>query len=69
MDSRRNRAHKGDTIVILDDDDSIHDAWDARFEEYADIIHLEHFEVGEEVINFINNASEKTKCFYCQILN
>jgi FixJ family two-component response regulator/anti-sigma regulatory factor (Ser/Thr protein kinase) len=55
--------HKGDTVVILDDDNSIHDAWNARFEEYANIIKLKHFEVGEEAIDFINNAAEKNKIF------
>lgn len=55
--------HKGDTVVVLDDDDSIHDAWSARFEDYAGIIHLEHFETGEKAIDFINNASEKNKIF------
>jgi PAS domain S-box-containing protein len=55
--------HKGDTVVVLDDDDSIHDAWDARFEDYADIIQLEHFRDGEEAADFINNAAEKNKIF------
>lgn len=49
-----------DIVVILDDDASIHLAWDARFEEIiekAPKIRVKHFEVCQEAINFINKCS------------
>lgn len=55
--------YKDDTVVILDDDASIHGAWEARFVNYADIIKLQHFSSGEETINFINNFTDKNKIF------
>lgn len=55
--------NKDDTVIILDDDNSIHNAWEIRFKDYADNIHLKHFKVGEKVIDFINAAAEKNKMF------
>jgi PAS domain S-box-containing protein len=46
--------HKEDIIVILDDDPSIHSAWEIRFKEYEGVVTLNHFTFGEEAINFIN---------------
>lgn len=50
-----------DLIVILDDDPSIHDAWEARFEVSAPNIWRRHFEHGNEVINYLNNLTECEK--------
>jgi PAS domain S-box-containing protein len=55
--------HKGDTVVVLDDDGSIHYSWDMRFEDYNDVISLVHFRSGEKAINFINTNPEKHKIF------
>lgn len=54
---------KDDTVVILDDDVSIHGAWEARFVDYAEDIKLQHFTSGEDAINFINNFPDKNKIF------
>lgn len=53
--------HKGDTIIILDDDHSIHDAWNMRFEKYSNLISLKHLKKGEEVIDFINDSNDSTE--------
>ena len=55
--------NKGDTIIVLDDDDSIHDAWDIRFKKYGNDLSLQHFTVGEEAIDFINNFPAKDQIF------
>ncbi len=50
-----------DIVVILDDDSSIHMAWDARFEpiiEKASELVVYHFENCQEAIQFINGLSE-----------
>jgi signal transduction histidine kinase len=51
---------KGDTVVILDDDPSIHNAWEMKFKDYANLVRLKHFTIGEEAIGFVN-ASDKSK--------
>lgn len=51
-------------IMVLDDDKSIHAAWDARFEEIleqAPGISMQHFETGHEVLDFINGLSPEEK--------
>ena len=53
----------GDTVVVLDDDKSIHGAWDIRFEDCQNAIDVKHFIQGKEAIDFINNFSEKDKIF------
>ena len=52
-------VHKGDTIVILDDDPSIHDVWETRFKEHKDSVTLKHFTFGEETIDFIKAQKGK----------
>jgi PAS domain S-box-containing protein len=50
-----------DIVIILDDDSSIHMAWDARFEsiiEKAPGLVVHHFEVCQEAIDFINRIPE-----------
>ncbi len=57
-----------DTVVILDDDASIHSAWDIRFEpilsQYPEM-QLKHFEEGEKALEFIDALSveEKNRIF------
>jgi len=57
------KINKGDTVVILDDDRSIHGAWDSRFKGCLNDIQLKHFLTGTEVIDFISTFQEKEKVF------
>ena len=43
---------KGDTVVVLDDDPSIHLAWDTRFGMLDESFCLKHFTLGREAIDF-----------------
>lgn len=55
---------KEDTVVILDDDSSIHAAWDAHFEEILQKepnIKLKHFQKGREALEFINTLTPQDK--------
>jgi len=59
---------KGDTIVILDDDPSIHGAWDSRIAPSLVKIpelKVRHFSEGVEAVNFINSLSDKEKINIC----
>jgi PAS domain S-box-containing protein len=49
---------QGDTVVILDDDTSIHSAWEMRFKNYANAVNLKHFTAGKEAIDFINKSDK-----------
>ncbi|EKD99458.1 MAG: Sensor protein [uncultured bacterium] len=54
----------GTTIIILDDDTSIHRAWEIRLKSYQPKIKLKHFKLGKEAIAFINNENKtNTKMF------
>ena len=53
--------YKGDTVIILDDDNCVHDIWNERFTDYTNIINLKHFTFGNEVVDFISNHPEKHK--------
>ena len=53
-----------DIVVILDDDHSIHGAWDSRFEPIlkdAPGIKLYHFEMGHEALAFLDALSSNEK--------
>lgn len=57
-----------DTVIILDDDASIHGAWQTRFENILDKksnIIRKHFREGKEALEFIDSLSdtEKAKIF------
>ena len=59
---------KDDTIVIVDDDHSIHSAWDARLSpilEAMPALKVKHFVIGSEAISFINSLPEKEKQKVC----
>ncbi len=43
-----------DLVVILDDEPSIHGAWNSRFRLHTKRVAIKHFESGREVINFIS---------------
>jgi len=57
------KLNKGDTIVVLDDDESIHHAWEARLEPYKSDLKLKHFTSGKGTIDFINASVAKDKIF------
>lgn len=61
--ARKIELNKGDTVIVLDDDNSIHNAWETKFKEHQNNICLKHFTLGEEAISFINNFPEKEKIF------
>jgi signal transduction histidine kinase len=53
-----------DTVVILDDDSSIHMAWDTRFDKLGQEwpnLTVKHFEIGQETVDFINNLAPDEK--------
>ncbi len=53
-----------DTVIILDDDTSIHGAWRARFESIINEntqIQLKHFQVGKEALEFIQSLAQNEK--------
>ncbi|GHT96162.1 hypothetical protein FACS1894122_14270 [Alphaproteobacteria bacterium] len=55
--------HKGDTVVVLDDDPSIHSIWKNRLEQYLSDITIKYFTQGSETISFINSSKEKNRFF------
>lgn len=53
-----------DTVIILDDDTSIHSAWRARFEDIFNEntqIQRKHFQLGKEALEFIQSLSPSEK--------
>lgn len=51
-------------IIILDDDESIHGAWDTRFDSFLkshSTLHLLHFAHGQKTLDFLNNLSPHLK--------
>jgi signal transduction histidine kinase len=55
----------GQTIVIIDDDESIHDVWKERFREYQNKINLFHFYSPEELISWNNNTKDCGIMYLC----
>jgi len=58
------KLNPDDTILILDDDESIHGAWENKFDAVLDKIptlHTKHFGLGKEVIEYINNLTPEQK--------
>jgi FixJ family two-component response regulator/anti-sigma regulatory factor (Ser/Thr protein kinase) len=55
---------KHDTVIILDDDTSIHGAWRARFEDILNehkSIGLKHFHQGKEALEYIQSLTPDEK--------
>ncbi len=53
-----------DTVIILDDDESIHGSWDRRFESIINknpALKIKHFYEGHEVILYINSLTPEQK--------
>jgi PAS domain S-box-containing protein len=53
--------NKGDTVVILDDDISVHGLFKKVFEPYCGDISLKFFENGQETVGFIKSFEEKNR--------
>ncbi|MEI6805320.1 MAG: PAS domain-containing protein [Myxococcaceae bacterium] len=52
--------HSCDTVIVLDDDPSIHGAWDLRFSEVPGV-KLKHFTQGRDAVEYFKNLSEASK--------
>lgn len=55
---------KDGIVIILDDDSSIHDAWDSRFKSYLEefpTIKIKHFTHGRDAINYIKELTSAEK--------
>ncbi|MDF2529618.1 MAG: hypothetical protein K0Q57_498 [Gammaproteobacteria bacterium] len=54
------KLNDDDLVIILDDDTSIHSAWNAHFEpilKKMPSIQIKHFKLGEDALNFIYSLS------------
>lgn len=52
---------KGDNVIILDDDVSIHHMWESKLAQYSKDIQLIYFENGQGTIDFIKSFKVKNK--------
>ncbi|MDR2399566.1 MAG: hypothetical protein LBD61_03970, partial [Endomicrobium sp.] len=52
---------KGDTVVILDDEESMHEIWKEVFKKYEEEITVTYFTKGLETIEYINSLKDKRK--------
>ncbi|MEI6791388.1 MAG: hypothetical protein WCK42_09435, partial [Myxococcaceae bacterium] len=52
--------HPWDIIVVVDDDPSVHLAWDLRFSEIAHT-QVKHFTQGEKALQYIRSHPENLK--------
>jgi FixJ family two-component response regulator len=57
----RIELNENDLVVVVDDDPSIHGAWDTRFHSDVPNTRLKHFEQGKEAIEFINQLTPEEK--------
>ena len=58
--------YPNDTIIILDDDTSIHGAWDLHFQDILSSrpdIKIQHFAQGGKALDFIKNFNNKENLF------
>ncbi len=53
--------HPSDQVIVLDDDQSIHYAWDKRLQPYG--IEVVHFTLGQDAIDYIEGYEDKFKLF------
>jgi signal transduction histidine kinase len=54
---------KGSTVVIVDDDESVHHLWKQILKKYSDDLELVFFANGKKALSFINSFSKKEKLF------
>jgi PAS domain S-box-containing protein len=52
-----------DLVVVVDDDSSIHDAWETRFHAIAPTMFIKHFHHGEEAKAFLASLPNPEKVF------
>ncbi|MCC2667500.1 MAG: hypothetical protein K0S63_1416 [Gammaproteobacteria bacterium] len=52
---------KGDTVLVLDDEPSIHSAWEMRLAPYGQDLTIVHFEIGQDVIDFVSSLTPEKK--------
>lgn len=55
---------KDDTVIILDDDKSIHEIWNSIFKNVLEkypTLKIKHFKQGKDVVNYINNLTTEQK--------
>ncbi|GHU16235.1 hypothetical protein FACS189472_00820 [Alphaproteobacteria bacterium] len=55
--------HKGDIVVVLDDDSSIHSVWENRLKEYSNDITIKYFIHSSDAIDYINSSKQKDRIF------
>jgi anti-sigma regulatory factor (Ser/Thr protein kinase) len=55
--------HKGDTLVILDDEVLVHEIWEKRLKGNENNINVKYFKEGIKAIEFINSMEDKSKVF------
>jgi CheY-like chemotaxis protein len=55
--------YKGDTVVVLDDDPSIHEIWKDRFASLGGDIKTVYFTQGQEAVDFIDSLEKKDRVF------
>lgn len=48
-------------VIVLDDDSSIHHAWDLRFEVLQPALEVKHFNMGEEALTYIEALAPADK--------
>ncbi|MDR2399136.1 MAG: hypothetical protein LBD61_01655, partial [Endomicrobium sp.] len=54
---------KGDIVVILDDDESVHELWKEKFRRYEKEIPLKYFTDGKETVEYLKTLGKKEKVF------
>jgi hypothetical protein len=55
--------HRGDIVVVLDNDISIHDKWKQRFKDNCDNVTIKYFTKPAEAVDFIKSVEAKEKVF------
>ncbi|MDR2724070.1 MAG: PAS domain-containing sensor histidine kinase [Holosporaceae bacterium] len=55
--------HRGDCVVVLDDDPSIHDIWKNRLANYHNEITIVYFTTWQKIIDFLSSVPQKSKIF------
>lgn len=50
-----------DTVLILDDDRAIHEAWNMRLREISSNLNIKCFEYAKDVFSYVENISDKDK--------
>jgi signal transduction histidine kinase len=54
---------KGDEVVIVDDEELMHEVWKAKLKEYEKEIRLKFFKQGVEALKYLKSLKDKEKVF------